>query len=168
MLKSCGNRAWGPESLSLYRECTWKNYLGGMQLWEAAAAVTAEPPGVFQDRGVRKTAGMAFWRGWCIEPGFIHEYGLSWDTKYPVGAGLQEKLSSGEGKAGTVRAGTAPGKAGTALGKARQAQLPPGVPPRVPGAAGALSHAEPTATALPEPVLKASKNNPRSISDSSV
>lgn len=31
-----------------------------------------------------------------------------------------------------------------------------------------LSHTEPTATALPEPVLKASKNNPRSISDSSV
>lgn len=61
MLKSCGNRAWGPESLSLYRECTWKNYLGGMQLWEAAAAVTAEPPGVFQDRGVGKMAGMAFW-----------------------------------------------------------------------------------------------------------
>lgn len=31
-----------------------------------------------------------------------------------------------------------------------------------------LSHPEPAATALPEPLLKASKNNPRSISDSSV
>lgn len=188
MLKSW---AWGPDSLSLYWEGAWKNSLGGMQLWEAAAA--AEPPSrcVLQARkwgddsdGFLAGLGHRVPAAW-LHPGAGTFPGHIWGG------------SAGPGESGTLppcprddfSVLTAPGERRSCRSPAcswlllLSSLLPlPAAQPGIRERRGGQSSCcdlpvsrrqrrvlrEPAATAPPEPVLKASQNNPRSISDSSV